>query len=128
MWFNLIGKEWVMNNSKMAKLCFLLGVLGFALVPTLLAQSAGQSTLVEHIVSPTATEPCAADPTVPCIDPTLADHYAWFNPITTNNQLLVYLPGTGDVPANALLFQQLAAQHGYHVIGLMYEDGYFLPG
>jgi hypothetical protein len=87
---------------------------------------AAQSALVEHIVSPTVTEPCTTDPTVPCIDPTLADHYAWFNPSTTNNQLLVYLPGNGGVPANALLYQQLAAELGYHVIGLMYEDGYSL--
>jgi hypothetical protein len=86
------------------------------------------STLVEHVVSPAATQPCAADPAAACIDPALADHHAWFNPNTTNNQLLVYLPGSGDVPANGLLFQQLAAQLGYHVIGLMYEDGYFLAG
>ena len=92
------------------------------------AEAVDQSTLVEHVFSPTATQPCTPDPAVPCIDPTLADHHAWFNPAATNNQLLVYLPGTGDVPANALLFQQLGADLGYHVIGLMYEDGNFIAG
>jgi hypothetical protein len=85
---------------------------------------ATQSGLIEHIVAPSATDPSGQ------IDPTLADHYAWVNPdqTVTNNQLLVYLPGNDGVPANALLFQQLAAQLGYNVIGLMYEDGNFLGG
>jgi hypothetical protein len=86
------------------------------------ALAAGPSPLIEHIVAPAATD--SSQP----IDSTLADHYAWFNPDKTlsNKQLLVYLPGNSGEPANALIYQQLAAQLGYHVIGLMYETGYFL--
>jgi len=69
----------------------------------------------EHVVPPTRTDSS--------IDPTLADHYAWFNPDVSNHRLLVYLPGNSGVPKNALLFQHRAAQLGYHVIGLAYETG-----
>jgi hypothetical protein len=83
-----------------------LGTPGFADEP---------APINEHVVLPTTTDSS--------IDPTLANHYAWFNPDVSNHQLLVYLPGNSGVPKNALLFQQRAAQLGYHVIGLAYETG-----
>lgn len=73
------------------------------------------TVISEHVVPPTLTDSS--------VDPTLANHYAWFNPDVSNRQLLVYLPGNSGVPKNALLFQQRAAQLGYHVIGLAYESG-----
>jgi hypothetical protein len=74
-----------------------------------------QSTLIEHIVSPLATDPSIAQ--------AFDDHYAWLDSSASmNHQLLLYLPGTDGVPANALLIQQMAARLGYHVIGLMYPD------
>ena len=71
--------------------------------------------LILHVVAPQATDPQ--------IDRALDDHYAWLDtsaPI--NEQLFVYLPGTDGVPANAQLWQQLAARLGYHVIGLNYPN------
>jgi len=78
-------------------------------------------SLVVHVVPPHATDPL--------IDQALDDHYAWLDTNSpTNHQLLVYLPGNDGVPASALLFQQLAARLGYHVIGLMYVDQFSLSG
>ena len=83
------------------------------------AAAAGLPTV--HIINPQATDPA--------IDQALDNHYAWVDPnAPTNGQLFVYLPGTGDVPANALLVQQMAAQLGYHVIGLMYVDSTQIQG
>jgi hypothetical protein len=77
--------------------------------------------LTVHIVNPQATDPV--------IDQALDNHYAWIDPTApTNGQLFVYMPGTADVPANALLVQQMAARLGYHVIGLMYVDGTQIQG
>src|SRR5882724_99990 len=81
------------------------------------AAFAGQSesSLIVHVVNPEATDPA--------IDQALENHYAWIDPTApTNNGLFVYMPGTGDVPGNAVLVQQEAARLGYHVIGLMYVD------
>ncbi len=87
----------------------LLGLLVFT------CEISRAQSLVEHIIAPQATDPA--------IDVALDDHYAWLDTAaSTNHQLFVYLPGTDGVPANALLVQQLAAQLGYHVVGLMYPD------
>jgi hypothetical protein len=83
------------------------------------AAAAGLPTV--HIINPQATDPA--------IDQALDNHYASVDTSApTNGQLFVYLPGTGDVPANALLVQQMAAQLGYHVIGLMYVDSTQIQG
>ncbi len=88
--------------------------------PALAAPPDG-AALEPHIVAPQLTDPS--------IDQALDDHYAWLDRTApTNHQLLVYLPGNDGVPANALLLQQQAARLGYHVIGLMYVDGFFLAG
>jgi len=77
--------------------------------------------LVEHVIAPQATDPL--------IDRALDDHYAWIDTTAaTNRQLFVYLPGSGGVPANALLLQQEAARIGYHSIGLSYVSDYYLAG
>jgi hypothetical protein len=83
------------------------------------AAQVSAAELVQHVVAPQATDPA--------IDRALDDHYAWLDTIApTNHRLFVYLPGSGGVPANALLVQQEAARLGYHVIGLMYVSEYFL--
>ena len=77
--------------------------------------------LTVHTVNPQATDPA--------IDQALDNHYAWIDPTApTNGQLFLYMPGTADVPANALMVQEMAAQLGYHVIGLMYVDGTQIQG
>jgi hypothetical protein len=91
----------------------LLAILAFT-CSNLSAQS-----ITEHIIAPQATDPS--------IDQALDDHYAWIDTtVASNRRLLVYLPGTGGVPGNALLAQQEAAKLGYHVIGLMYVTSYSL--
>ena len=80
---------------------------------------ASTTPLVEHVITPQATDPL--------IDRALDDHYAWIDTTAvTNRQLFVYLPGSGGVPANALLLQQEAARLGYHAVGLAYVSNYSL--
>jgi hypothetical protein len=77
--------------------------------------------LVSHIVPPYETGPG--------IDPTLAGHYAWLDTsVPANHQLFVFMPATDGVPAHQQLLQKEAAHIGYHVVGLMYEDGFDLNG
>ena len=79
--------------------------------------ASAMTTLLPHVVPPYETGAG--------IDPTLADHYAWLDTsVLTNHQLFVFMPGTGGLPAHQQLLQQEAAHLGYHVIGLMYEDGF----
>lgn len=71
--------------------------------------------LVKHLIAPQATDPA--------IDRALADHYVWLDPAArANRKLLVFLPGTNNVPAGWQLLEQEAARLGYHVIGLMYQN------
>jgi hypothetical protein len=71
--------------------------------------------LVEHIVAPQATDPA--------IDRFLDNHLVWLDTTAqSNNNLLVFLPGTGLTPAAYQLVQQEAARVGYRVIGLMYPN------
>src|SRR5689334_20294235 len=86
-------------------------VVSSATIPT--------TSLIEHVVTPQATDQA--------IDVALDDHFAWLDPsAASNHQLFVYLPGSGGVPANALLIQQQAARIGYHSIGLSYVSDYSL--
>src|SRR5436190_3491779 len=83
------------------------------------ASSGRAQPVIEHIIAPQTTDPA--------IDQAVDDHYAWIDTtVASNGRLLVYLPGSSGVPANALLFQQEAARLGYHVIGLMYVTDYLL--
>jgi hypothetical protein len=62
-------------------------------------------------------------PPAPPIDPQLARHYVWFNPSAVGKRrLLVFMPGTKNVPASWQLLGQEAARLGYHVINLMYHN------
>jgi hypothetical protein len=71
--------------------------------------------IVVRMISPTDT---AADiqhftsPHVVTLDDSVRHH----------GTLMVYLPGHGGVPSNALRFQRAAAREGYHVIGLTYPN------
>src|SRR4051812_17619630 len=62
-------------------------------------------------------------PPAPPIDPQLARHYVWFNPSAVgNSKLLVFMPGTKNVPASWQRLGREAARMGYHVINLMYHN------
>ncbi|WP_126247125.1 BPSS1187 family protein [Chitinophaga rhizosphaerae] len=71
--------------------------------------------LREHIVLPSA-----ANSNINAYnDP----NYAYVVPDNIRrNQLLVFLPGTGAEPKNYRKFIRLAAEKGYHAIGLMYPN------
>lgn len=50
-------------------------------------------------------------------------HFAWFNTgVTHHNTLLVFLPGTYGSPSNVQLFPSLAANYGFHAVGLEYPN------
>lgn len=95
-----------------------LGGVGLAL--TACGDDAGPTgpgaPLAVHVVAPSATDAR--------IDEWNAEHYAVVDTasIAPRGQLLVFLPGTGGVPANTRLFATAAARTGYHVTGLMYAN------
>jgi hypothetical protein len=57
------------------------------------------------------------------IDTALQDHYAFINrSATPRNRLLVFFPGTGAEPRNYRAFPSLAANLGFHAVGLNYPN------
>jgi hypothetical protein len=57
------------------------------------------------------------------IDDALNDHYVFINrSVRTRNQLVVFLPGTGGEPRNYRAFPTVAANLGFHAVGLMYPN------
>ena len=59
------------------------------------------------------------------IDFELSKHYTFYNTTTDprwEKSLVVYLPGSFDVPQNTLLFPTVAANKGHHVVSLKYEN------
>jgi len=57
------------------------------------------------------------------IDIALEDHYAFLNRnVTPRNRLLVFFPGTGAEPRNYRVFPTVAANLGFHAVGLMYPN------
>jgi pimeloyl-ACP methyl ester carboxylesterase len=75
--------------------------------------------LIIHIIAPQATDPA--------IDQALDNHYVYLDTAArSNHQLLVFMPGATFKPAFYQLIQAFAARLGYHVIGLMYQDGVVL--
>jgi uncharacterized protein (TIGR03437 family) len=57
------------------------------------------------------------------IDTDLENHYVALNKsVTGRNQLFVFFPGTGAVPFNYLQIANLAADMGYHAVGLNYPN------
>ena len=85
--------------------------------------------LVFRTIDPQATDPditylvpTPVPPALP-VDPQLARHYVWFNPTAIgNSKLLVFMPGTKNVPSSWQRLGQEAARMGYHVINLMYHN------
>jgi hypothetical protein len=62
--------------------------------------------------------------TDPQIDTFLSPHYVARDPgVAQRNQLMVFLPGTNGVPAVYRAFTNLAADMGFHTIGLNYVNG-----
>jgi hypothetical protein len=53
----------------------------------------------------------------------IARHHSFHNPLcTSKNTLLFYMVGTINYPGSDLLFTKLAANNGYHVISIVYEN------
>jgi hypothetical protein len=60
------------------------------------------------------------------IQNTLARHYAYYNPdCVPQNKLLLWIPGTFGNPLNYERFTSFAANHGFHVISLTYDNNVF---
>jgi hypothetical protein len=52
------------------------------------------------------------------------EHYVYLDQrVSAKNKLLVFFPGTFATPASYTKILQAAASYGYHVIGLMYQNG-----
>ena len=65
----------------------------------------------------------AARATDPAINVALADHYIWLDTTARGNpKLLVFMPGTNNVPSSWTRLGREAARLGYHVIGLSYQN------
>lgn len=57
------------------------------------------------------------------IDSALNDHYAFINrSVQKRNTLVVFFPGTGGEPRNYRAFPTVAANLGFHAVGLMYPN------
>src|SRR5690349_21286759 len=100
----LTKRRWYMQGrpamSVFLRYRFVLLAMAVVLAGAWPVARAFEGPLTVHIVNPQATDPA--------IDQALDNHYAWVDPTApTNGQLFVYMPGTGDVPANALLVQQM---------------------
>ena len=73
--------------------------------------------VIKHVVKPHETDPALDEV------PEIQYHYAWLDPdARPKRKLLVFLPGTGTPPSACQLLQREAAQLGYHVVGLMYQN------
>lgn len=102
--------EWVTNFMNKI-LCFI-----FSAVICILTVNAIYAQRQTVFVNPQTTDPQ--------IDTFLAQHYAARNTgVTGRNQLLVFFPGTGATPFNYRSFINLAADMGYHALGLSYVNG-----
>lgn len=89
----------------MKKLVFFLWLI----LPSLL----GAQT--EHMVLPNTADPLSAAPN--------NYHFAYTKQtLTQKNKLVLFFPGTGAVPYNYKEFIKLAANLGYHAIGLCYPN------
>jgi len=73
------------------------------------------SQLIEHQFLPSQTDPAITGHNQP--------HYAYLNDTVSKlNKLLLFFPGTGALPWDYRMFQQTAANLGYHSLGLCYEN------
>ena len=58
------------------------------------------------------------------IDWEINKHYTYYNPTCVNRGILVvHLVGSYDNPSNNLMFPTFAANNGFHVVSLKYENG-----
>jgi hypothetical protein len=74
--------------------------------------------LVQHIISPQAT-----DPEIDTFTAVGEEHYIWANPAQQSDSMLwVFLPSTAATPREFQLIAKEAARIGYHVISLMYPN------
>ena len=65
-----------------------------------------------------------ANQTDPNISWELKQHYSFYNPTCiSRSALLIHLGGSFGKPSNYLLFPELAANNGFHVINLHYPNG-----
>jgi hypothetical protein len=90
------------------------------------------ATLSFAVACETATGPSAAlvlerhvrpSATNPAITAWNEEHYVWIAPsAVAPTRLLVLLPGTDGLPADATMIGAIAARQGYYVVGLMYPD------
>ncbi len=94
---------------------FTLALLTFFFVFKAKAQPCDTTALLIHKHFAIATDPN--------INGDITRHFALYNPqCTPKNTLLFYMVGTINHPANDQLFIKLAANYGYHVISLVYEN------
>lgn len=95
--------------------CYLM-FLGLFFTPLLIgAQPCPEAGLLNRQVRASET-----DPEIPF---ELARHQVWINPnCNPRGLLLLHLPGTFDNPSRTSLFPALAANNGYHVLGLKYPN------
>jgi hypothetical protein len=79
------------------------------------------ATGVARAAAPLSIRPSDTDPRISEFN---SPHLAWTPAGTSRNRLLVFLPGTGGTPRDALhyAFLTTAAGLGYHVVALMYPD------
>jgi len=78
---------------------------------TLLSVLSAKAQLVEHQVLPSTTDSNINGNNPP--------HYAYLdNSVNQINKLLLFIPGTNATPWDYRMFQQTAANLGYHSIGL----------
>src|SRR5437879_9388 len=78
-----------------------------AIAPMMSQETDGTAPLVLHTVHPQATDPA--------INVALADHYVWLDTTARGNpKLLVFMPGTNNVPSSWTKLGQEAAHLGYH--------------
>ena len=86
-------------------------ILGLTLSSVLTANA----QLAEHQILPSTTDANINGNNPP--------HYAYLdNSVNQINKLLLFIPGTNATPWDYRMFQQTAANLGYHSIGLTYEN------
>jgi hypothetical protein len=89
-----------------------LSVVGAA---SLAAQAPGSDTLVKYWITPSAADSSIRRFNEP-------NYVVFARHVKTGAPLFVFMPGTDGRPANTTEFSNAAAQQGYRVIGLSYND------
>lgn len=96
--------------------CFLYPYLRTVFIVFLLGQAPLSGQVQIYNIAPKVTDSR--------IDSALNDHYAFVNRgVTARNRLVVFFPGTGAEPRSYRAFPTVAANLGFHAVGLMYVNG-----